>query len=73
MFLWVTLPEGVSSMHLFEQAIRDKVAFVPGHPFYIGRTWTNDLRLNFSCVDDKSIAIGIERLARALALQVQAA
>lgn len=73
MFLWLTLPEGLSSMRLFEQAIKDKVAFVPGHPFYIGRAWTNDLRLNFSCVDEHSIAVGIERLARALALEVQAA
>ncbi len=73
MFLWVTLPEGLSSMRLFEQAIKDKVAFVPGHPFYIGRAWTNDLRLNFSCVDEATIATGIERLARVLELEVQAA
>jgi len=73
MFLWVTLPEGISSMRLFEAAIKDKVAFVPGHPFYIARRWTNDLRLNFSCVDESTIRTGIERLSHALALEVQAA
>ena len=66
MFLWVTLPDGVSSMAVFERAIADKVAFVPGHPFYIGRTWSSDLRLNFSCVDEATIATGIQRLGRTL-------
>lgn len=73
MFLWVTLPEGLSSMRLFERAIKEQVAFVPGHPFYIGRAWTNDLRLNFSCVDEATIATGIARLARVLESEVQAA
>ncbi len=72
MFLWVTLPEGVSSMGLFERAIAEKVAFVPGHPFYIGRSWTNDLRLNFSCVDELTIATGIERLGRTLYAELNA-
>lgn len=72
MFLWVTLPEGLSSMALFERAIAEKVAFVPGHPFYIGRAWTNDLRLNFSCVDKATIATGIERLGRTLHAELTA-
>ena len=62
MFLWVTLPEGVSSMRLFEAAIARKVAFVPGTPFYINRKDTNTLRLNFSCSDEPTIAEGIRRL-----------
>ena len=36
MFLWVTLPEGISAMSLFPKALEKKVAFVPGDPFYIG-------------------------------------
>ena len=35
MFLWVTLPEGLSSMDLFELAINENVAFVPGQAFYV--------------------------------------
>jgi 2-aminoadipate transaminase len=66
MFLWVTLPEHISSMKLFEVAIRKKIAFVPGHPFYIGKKETNTLRLNFSNVDEKTIEIGIQRLGEAL-------
>jgi len=43
-----------------------KVAFVPRHPFYIGKSETNTLRLNFSSVDQATIEIGIRRLGDAL-------
>ncbi len=66
MFLWVTLPEKISSLSLFERAIRKKVAFVPGNPFYIDREETNALRLNFSCVDEKTIEEGIRRLGASI-------
>jgi len=66
MFLWVTLPEGVSSMELFDLAIKDKVAFVPGNPFYINKDKTNTLRLNFSCVDEETIETGIKRLGKSI-------
>jgi 2-aminoadipate transaminase len=63
MFLWITLPGHVSAMQLFHEAVDQKVAFVPGVPFYINRKDCNTLRLNFSCVDEKTIAAGINRLA----------
>lgn len=63
MFLWVTLPQGCSSMKLFELAIEKNVAFVPGVPFYIGRNDSNTLRLNFSCSNPGEIREGIKRLA----------
>lgn len=67
MFLWVTLPEGLSSMELFDIAIKHKVAFVPGNPFYTyDIEATNNLRLNFSCVDEATIEKGILRLADAI-------
>jgi 2-aminoadipate transaminase len=72
MFLWVTLPNQTSSMKLFERAIRDNVAFVPGHPFYINRKEVNTLRLNFSCVDEETIRIGISRLGQAMKEQLTA-
>ncbi|HUT30525.1 MAG TPA: PLP-dependent aminotransferase family protein [Sedimentisphaerales bacterium] len=66
MFLWATLPEGASSMELFELALKDKVAFVPGNPFYVNEETTSTLRLNFSCVDEQTIEIGIKRLAKSM-------
>jgi len=67
MFLWVTLPEGYSSMELFDLAIKRNVAFVPGNPFYTdGKPYYRTLRLNFSCSDEKTTYVGIERLAGAI-------
>ncbi|MFW5498204.1 MULTISPECIES: PLP-dependent aminotransferase family protein [unclassified Maridesulfovibrio] len=62
MFLWVTLPEGMSSMDLFDEAIKNKVAFVPGRPFYVDGSGENTFRLNFSNSDEEHIVEGIKRL-----------
>jgi len=62
MFLWATMPEGFSSMDLFDLAIKDKVAFVPGRPFYVDDSGENTLRLNFSNSDEARIEEGIKRL-----------
>jgi len=66
MFLWVTLPEGCSSVELFEIAIREKVAFVPGAPFYVDGGGMNTMRLNFSNADETAIEEGIRRLGRCI-------
>ncbi len=62
MFLWITLPQGYSAMELFDLAIAEKVAFVPGKPFYI-EGGESCLRLNFSNSDPERIMTGIDRLA----------
>jgi 2-aminoadipate transaminase len=63
MFFWMTLPQGVSSIKLFDKAIAQKVAFVPGVPFYTdGRTDCNTIRLNFTCSDEATIVEGMQRL-----------
>ena len=66
MFLWARLLGNMSSLRLFEIASREKVIFVPGDPFYINRKDMNTLRLNFSCVDETTIDIGIQRLGAAI-------
>lgn len=62
MFLWVTLPEGVSAMELFPKALEKKVAFVPGDPFYIDTKNANTMRLNYTNADCETIEEGIHRL-----------
>lgn len=62
MFLWVTLPEGVSAMALFPKALEKKVAFVPGDPFYINTRNANTMRLNYTNADCETIEEGIHRL-----------
>ncbi len=66
MFLWATMPEGVSSMDLFDVAIKEKVAFVPGRPFYVDDSGENTLRLNFSNSDEARIEEGIKRLGKTI-------
>jgi len=66
MFLWITLPKGLSAMEVFKEAIKQKVAFVPGDPFYVNKKDVNTLRLNYSSVDEETIRIGIQRLGNVL-------
>lgn len=63
MFLWVTLPSGLSAMDLFNLSIKEKVAFVPGEAFYTENPQKNTLRLNFSNSDEEQIKEGMKRLA----------
>ena len=66
MFLWAELPQNITSLDLFNLAVKDNVVFVPGDPFYINKTRTRTLRLNFSCVDENTIQIGIQRLGNVI-------
>lgn len=67
MFLWVTLPEGFSSLALFDKAIKEKLAFVPGKPFYVGDDIEeNTLRLSYVTVDEVAILEGIKRLGKCI-------
>ncbi|HEX7467008.1 MAG TPA: PLP-dependent aminotransferase family protein [Methanobacterium sp.] len=66
MFLWVTLPDGMSSMELFKVAVDENVAFVPGEAFYSDNPELNTLRLNFSNSNEKKIEEGIKRLGNAI-------
>lgn len=66
MFVWVTLPEEMSSIDLFHRAIKEKVAFVPGQAFYADGGGRNTMRLNYSNCDMERIVEGITRLARAM-------
>ncbi len=67
MFLWVTLPKDMSAMDLFDKAIKEKVAFVPGKPFYVGNeSEENTLRLSYVTVDEEAILEGIKRLGRCM-------
>jgi 2-aminoadipate transaminase len=66
MFLWVRMPEHVDAMQLMKVALEEKVAFVPGAPFYPNGGGKNTMRLNYSNASPDRIVEGIERLGRAL-------
>ncbi|GLV47562.1 2-aminoadipate aminotransferase [Thermus sp. LT1-2-5] len=66
MFVWMTLPEGLSAERLFQRAIEENVAFVPGGPFYANGGGENTLRLSYATMDQARIEEGVRRLGRAL-------
>jgi len=70
MFIWVTLPKHIDAMKLLDEAIAQKVAFVPGSPFYANAPETNTLRLSFVTVPPERIRAGIEILAKLIAAKI---
>jgi 2-aminoadipate transaminase len=74
LFLWVELAPGMDAQRLFETALKENVAFVPGDSFYApnghpeaGRC---HLRLNFSAAQPDQIREGIRRLSVAVKRQL---
>jgi 2-aminoadipate transaminase len=71
MFVWVTLPEGIDTTQLLQQAIEEKVAFVPGAPFYASTpSPRNTLRLSFVTVPEEKIRSGMAILGRLIKAQL---
>ena len=66
MFLWVTLPDGWDAAEILQEALTQKVAFVPGTPFFANGGGANTFRLNFSNATPEKITEGIARLGQIL-------
>ncbi|WP_420644151.1 PLP-dependent aminotransferase family protein [Candidatus Leptofilum sp.] len=66
LFLWVTMPDELDSTAVLEEAIANKVAFVPGATFYPDGGGQNSFRLNFSNARPEEIQEGIARLGQVL-------
>lgn len=66
MFIWATLPKGQSAKALFDKAILEKVAFVPGDPFYTDGRVANTMRLNYTNASKEVIEEGIRRIGKLL-------
>ena len=66
LFLWVKLPESMSADDMFEEALRENVAYVIGSAFHCDGSGKNTMRLNFSYATPADINEGIKRLATAV-------
>jgi 2-aminoadipate transaminase len=66
MFLSATLPPGISSRVVFDEGVRQKVAVLPGLPFYVDGGGTDTIRLNFSSAPEKQITEGMHRLVQVI-------
>ena len=65
MFVWIDLPEGIDGAALLARAIaEERVAFVPGAPFFAEKQTPNAIRLSYSLATDEQIEEGVQRLAR---------
>lgn len=69
MFLWVELPRGMRGEDLLPRAIEQRVAFVPGSPFFAANPKAECIRLNYSNRPPELIEEGMRRLASVLAAQ----
>ncbi|MCX6029905.1 MAG: PLP-dependent aminotransferase family protein, partial [Chloroflexi bacterium] len=67
LFLWARVPEWLDTADLLQEAIKFKVAYVPGFAFYSDPSrGRNTMRLNFSNALPEQIAEGIRRLGNLL-------
>ncbi|MCP3099211.1 PLP-dependent aminotransferase family protein [Myxococcus sp. K15C18031901] len=67
MFLWAQLPAGLSGEALLPKAIEQKVAFVPGSPFFASNPRPEFIRLNYSNRPPELIDEGMRRLGSVIA------
>ena len=73
LFLWVKLPQGIDCEELMEEAIEQKVAFVPGTAFYADGRGRDALRLTFASCPTETIEEGIQRLAKVIGGRIRKA
>jgi DNA-binding transcriptional MocR family regulator len=65
MFVWIWLPEGMDGKVVLERALaEERVAFVPGEPFFAEVPTAHALRLSYSLPTALEIEDGVARLAR---------
>jgi 2-aminoadipate transaminase len=66
LFLWGTMPEQLDAAEVLKCAVEQKVAFVPGSPFFPHPGGQNTMRINFSNAIPEKIQEGIRRLGNVL-------
>lgn len=68
LFTWVELPGHIDTTAMLEQAVAQKVAYMPGKEFFVEGQPIRDncMRISFGGVTPEKIPIGMERLARVI-------
>ncbi|MGE5140797.1 MAG: PLP-dependent aminotransferase family protein [Rudaea sp.] len=67
LFLWGIIPPEMDAKFVLQRAVEEKVAFVPGEPFFPCGGGKNTMRLNFSNARPEQIREGVLRLGHVLA------
>ena len=63
LFLWVTLPEGIDTVAMYDSALAAGVAYVAGSFFFPDGSHRNTMRLNFSFLARERMEAGVKLLA----------
>lgn len=70
-FVVATLPEYIDTEVMFKEAIEEKVAYVPGSPFFADGKGKNTMRLSFCYPSIKDIEEGIKRLGKLIKSKIK--
>ena len=70
-FLWLTLPEGLSSKELLPLAVTELVAYTPGTAFFGDGRGHENIRICFSHPTAENVKVGIHRLANVIDRQIE--
>ena len=63
LFLWVSLPEGIDTVAMYDSALAAGVAYVAGSFFYLDGSHRNTMRLNVSFLAKERMEAGVKLLA----------
>lgn len=66
LFLFLTLPEEIDTVKLYDRALNAGVAYVAGSFFFIDGSHRNTMRMNFSFLDSDKMEPGVKILASLL-------
>ena len=64
LFLWLTLPEQIDTVALYDEALSKGVAYVAGSFFYVDGSHRNTMRMNFSFIAEEKMEPGIKLLSQ---------
>ena len=62
LFLFLTLPEGIDTIEMYDEALSKGVAYVAGSFFFLDGSHRNTMRLNFSFVAEEKMEPGMKIL-----------
>ena len=63
LFLFLTLPEGIDTIEMYDEALSKGVAYVAGSFFFLDGSHRNTMRLNFSFIAEEKMEPGLKLLA----------
>ena len=67
LFLFLTLPEGIDTIDMYDEALSKGVAYVAGSFFFLDGSHRNTMRLNFSFIAEEKMEPGLKLLGEIIA------